>query len=311
MNQRSQIYINLTGLTFLSIVFGIVFMVGHTREIIGIITSYIQLDQRSYLNLSNIAYCLVGVVHILLPIAIIYPHKSAFEKKSMLKVVCYIMAGIYVVANVWVIQWLLQSIFTLSISFDVAQYLKVENMMFNHMQWVSRNAETIFYNHIAAIIWFLMGYNIDRDRKLTCKLLLAQMALCYLVPVVAYYIYRGNTIPDWWMKKTIPLICSDALLLIALWYMATNREAWARYISPLRKGAHSRKKSQHHSHHHSDGHSHHSHHHHSHHHHSSHSNTEKQEATDLQGVDDVKTEVEIEEATELSSQDAQQEDSKE
>ena len=307
MNQRSQIYINLTGLAFLSIVFGIVFMVGHTREIIGIITSYIQLDQRSYLNLSNIAYCLVGVVHILLPFAIIYPHKSAFEKKSMLKVVCYIMAGIYVVANVWVIQWLLQSIFTLSISFDVAQYLKVENMMFNHMQWVSRNAETIFYNHIAAIIWFLMGYNIDRDRKLTCKLLLAQMIMCYLVPVVAYYIYRGNAIPDWWMKKTIPLICSDALLLIALWYMATNREAWARYISPLRKGSHSRKKSQHRSHH-SDGHSHH---HHSHHHHISHSNAEKQEATDLQGVDDVKPEVEIEEATELSSQDAQQEDSKE
>ena len=311
MNQRSQIYINLTGLSFLAIVFGIVYMVGHTREIIDIITSYIQLEQRSYLNLSNIAYCLVGVVHILLPFAIIYPHKSAFEKKNMLKVVCYTMAGIYIVANVWVIQWLLQSLFSFSISFDVAQYLKVENMMFNHMQWVSRNAETIFYNHICAIIWFLMGYNIDRDRKLTCKLLLAQMIMCYMVPVVAYYMYRGNAMPDWWMKKTIPLICSDALLLIALWYMATNREAWARYISPLRKDARSRKKSHHSSKH--SHHSHHSHHHHHHHHHSEEKVKNDEVVTDLPAEEQpaetentVQPDVETEE-----TQVEQQEDSKE
>ena len=309
MNQRSQIYINLTGLSFLSIVFGVVFMVGHTREIIDIITSYIQLEQRSYLNLSNIAYCLVGVVHILLPFAIIYPHKSAFEKKNMLKFVCYTMAGIYLVANFWVIQWILQSLVSFSISFDVAQYLKVENMMFNHMQWVSRNAETIFYNHICTIIWFFIGYNIDRDRKLTCKLLLAQMIMCYLVPIVAYYMYRGNAIPDWWMKKTIPLICSDVLLLIALWYMATNREAWARYISPLRKGARSRKKS-----HHGSEHSYHSHHHHHHHHHHSEGKVKNDEVvTDLPAEekqaeieDTVQPDVENEE-----TQVEQQEDSKE
>lgn len=278
MNQKSQIYVNLTGLAFLSIVFGIVYMVGHTREIINIITSFIQLEQRSYLNLSNIAYCLVGVVHILLPVAIIYPHRTIFEKKNMIKIVCFAMAGIYVVANFWVIQWLLQSVFSLSISFDVAQYLKVENMMFNHMQWVSRNAETIFYNHVVAVIWFLMGYYFDRDRKLTCKILAAQMIMCYLVPFVMYYVYRGNSVPDWWMKKTIPLICSDAILLFALFYMATNREAWMRYVCPLRKGAHSRRKS-HHGHH--SSHSHHSHHSSHSHHHSTHSS----EASDKQVVE--------------------------
>ncbi len=199
------------------------------------------------------------------------------------------MAGIYVVANFWVIQWLIQSVLSLSISFDVAQYLKVENMMFNHMQWISRNAETIFYNHMASVIWFLMGYYFDRDRKLTCKFLVAQMIMCYLVPLVMYYIYRGNAVPDWWMKKTIPLICSDAILLFALFYMAMNREAWVRYICPLRKGVRSRKKSHHHGHHSSQSHhGHHSHHSHHSHHHSSETNAsqevEQEAVTKVEGT---------------------------
>lgn len=248
MNSRSQIHINLTGLAFLSFVFGVVYMVGHTREMLNIITSYVQYNQRSYLNLSNLAYCLVGVAHVLLSVGVMYPHKSMMVKKDMLKITCYLMTGIYLLANVWIFQWFFQNLVSGNWSFDVAQFLKVENMMFNHMQWVSRNAEVIFYNHIAAVCWFLMGYYIDRDRKTTCKLMLAQMVITFIVPLVVYYLLYGKVAPDWWMKKTIPLFCSDVILAFGLIYVARSREAWIKYISPLRK---SKRKHRHHHHHHS------------------------------------------------------------
>ena len=48
------------------------------------------------------------------------------------------------------------------------------------------------------------------------------------------------------MKKTIPLFCSDIILAFALIYVARSREAWIKYISPLRK---SKRKHRHHHHH--------------------------------------------------------------
>ncbi len=252
MNTRSQIHINLTGLAFLSFVFGVVYMVGHTREMLNIITSYVQYNQRSYLNLSNLAYCLVGVLHVLLSVGVMYPHKNMMAKKDMLKLICYMTAGMYLLANVWIFQWFIQNMVSGQWSFDVAQFLKVQNMMFNHMQWVSRNAETIFYNHVAAVCWFFMGYYVDRDRKITCKIMVAQMAVTFLVPLAVYYMLYGKAAPDWWMKKTIPLFCSDIILAFALLYVSRNRETWIKYISPLRK---SRRKHRHHHHHHSHSHS--------------------------------------------------------
>lgn len=245
MNSRSQTYINLIGLAFLSLVFGVVYMIGHTREILNIITSYVQYNQRSYLNLSNLAYCLVGVVHLFLPVGIMYPHKNMLAKKDMFKIICYLMAGIYLLANIWIFQWFFHNLISGTWSFDVAQFLKVENMMFNHMQWVSRNGETIFYNQLAAVCWFLMGYYIDRDRKITCKLMLAQMLITFILPLVVYFLLYGKAAPDWWMKKTIPLFCSDILLVLSLLYIARSREAWIKYISPLRK---SKRKHRHHHH---------------------------------------------------------------
>lgn len=226
---------NLTGLAFLSFVFGVVYMVGHTREMLNIITSYVQYNQRSYLNLSNLAYCLVGVAHVMLSVGVMYPHKNMMAKKDMLKTICYAMAGIYLLANVWVVQWFFGNLVSGQWSFDVAQFLKVENMMFNHMQWVSRNAETLFYNHIAALCWFLMGYYIDRDRRVTCRLMFAQLVIVFVMPLMVYYFLYGKTAPDWWMKKTIPLFCSDVILTFAFVYMARSRETWIKYISPLRR----------------------------------------------------------------------------
>ena len=233
MNRKSQLNINLTGLTFLSFVFAVVFMVGHTREILNMISAYLQLKQNSYLNLSNLAYCLVGILHMLLSAMLMYPHRDIEDKKMYIKLICYSSSLVYLLGNIWIFEWIFKSISRGGISYDVAQFLKVENMMFNHMQWVSRNAITIFYNHITAVVWFLIAYYFDRNRKYTWKLIVVQMLLCYLLPMIAYTLYKGKFIPDWWLKKTIPLICSDTILVLALVYVARSRSTWNKYVCPL------------------------------------------------------------------------------
>ncbi len=235
MNNRSQVNANLTGLAFLAFVFAIVFMVGHTREIMNIIASFVQYEQHSYFNISNFAYCLVGIIHMLISVAIMYPHKNMLDKKDMLKVLCYSLMLVYLAANIWVFEWFVKNLISGKWSFDVAQFLKQENMMFNHMQWGSRNAETLLYNHISAVVWLGIGYYFDRDRKITCKLLVVQMLVAYGVPMLGYFIYRGKMIPDWWIKKTIPLICSDIILTLALMYGARSRASWEKYVCPLIK----------------------------------------------------------------------------
>lgn len=245
-----MVHTNIVALSFLAFAFGMVYIVGHMREIMNIITSFVQYDQRSYLNLSNTAYCLVGIVHVFFSIAIMYPHRVITDKLKMLKIVCYTMGIMYFLGNFWIFQWLFQGIASREFSFDVAQFLKVENMMFCHLQWASRNAEVIFYNHMTAVLWFGMGYYINRDRRLTCKLMLAQAILSYVVPILFYYVYRGKFIPDWWLKKTIPLICSDIILTFCLFYAAVKRETWKRYISPLKRSSRTRRHRHHHRHHH-------------------------------------------------------------
>jgi len=241
---------NITALSFLAFAFGIVYIVGHMKEIVDIITSYVQLQQRSYMNLSNLVYCLVGVVHLFVPISIMYPHRNITDKTRMLKIVCYTMGILYLLANFWVFQWLFKGLASREFSFDVAQFLKVENMMFCHLQWSSRNAEVIFYNYLTAVLWIGMGYYFNRDRRLTCKLMLAQAIVAYIVPMIFYYFYRGKGIPDWWLKKTIPLMCSDAVLIFCLFYAAVSRETWKRYISPLKRSSRPHRHHHHHHHHH-------------------------------------------------------------
>ena len=233
MYKRSQNSSIVIGFSFLAFVFGVVYMIGHTREVFGIISSFVQFEQHSYFNISNFAYCLIAVAHVLLPMAIMYPHKNMLDKKDMLKVLCYAMAIIYLAANLWLIQWFLQCAYRGEWSFDVAQFLKQENMMFNHMQWASRNGETIFYNHISAMIWLLMGYYFDRDRKKTCILLVAQMVMAYVVPTIGYYIYRNKMIPDWWLKKTMPILCMDIIFTAVMFNLSKNRDSWIKYVCPL------------------------------------------------------------------------------
>ncbi|MBP3360513.1 MAG: hypothetical protein J6N52_06650, partial [Clostridia bacterium] len=245
MENKSQIRSNIAGLSFLAFALAVVFIVGHTREIINIITSFVKYEQRSYLNISNIAYCLVGVAHLFFSITLMYPHRVINDKRKMLKYTCYALAAIYFSANIWVVEWLLSCIASRHMTFDVAQFLKVENMMFNHLQWASRNAETIFYNYISFATWLAIGYYVDRDRRFTCKLFVLQIAISYFIPMLFYYLYRGKSIPDWWMKKTIPILCSDAIIAFTLFYASRSRETWKRYISPLKsRGGH------HHHHHH-------------------------------------------------------------
>lgn len=239
---------NILTIAVISFILGVIYITGHIGEVFNIMTNYVQTNNRSYLNINNFAYCFMGIAHLLFPVAILYPHKKPDDKKKMLKAVCYSIAVLYFVANFWIFGWLFSSLAQRNISFDVAQYQREASVMFNHLEWASRNAETIFYDYFASVLWFLIGYNVDRDRRFVCKLMVLEIAFVYIVPIVFYYLYNSKGVGTWWIKKSIPLFLSDAIMTFGLFYAARRREVWKAYICPLKASV--RRHHHHHRHHH-------------------------------------------------------------
>lgn len=235
MRNRSLTRTNITGFSFLAFVFGIVYIVGHLGEVADVMLAYVQVNERTYLNLGNFSYCFLCIAKVIFPFLIIYPHKDQINRVNSFKIVCYIIAISYFLANAWIVSWIASSIATGQWSFDVAQYQLETGMMFNHLEWTSRNAETIFYNYASCVLWFAIGYNFDRDRKLTCKYVVITYILKYVVPALFYYFYKGDVVPDWWLKKTVPVFCMEFLIMGCLLYAARSRETWKRYICRLKR----------------------------------------------------------------------------
>ena len=225
---------NIMGLSFISFVFAVVYVVGHLGEVADIMMLYVQYNERSYLNIENFAYCLLGIARLVFPVAILYPHRDLKSRTKMLKIICYFTGAMYFAANLWLITWFFTCLFSGEWFFDVAQFQREYSMMFNHLEWSSRNPETIFYNHLVAIFWINIGYNINRDRKKTCKFVVASLLFRYIAPVLFYYIYRDQSIPEWWIKKTLPIMCSDVAITMAFLYASQTRAIWKNYICRLK-----------------------------------------------------------------------------
>ena len=249
MRNKSMQQGNIMAIAVISFILGVIYIIGHIGEVFDIMTNYVQTNNKSYLNINNFAYCFMGIAHLLFPVAILYPHRRKEDKKKMIKIVCYTISALYFIANFWIFGWLFSSIANRNFSFDVAQYQREACTMFNHLEWASRNAETIFYDYFASVLWFLIGYNFDRDRRVVCKLMVAEVIFVYIFPMVFYYLYNSRGVERWWITKTIPLFCSDVIMTLGLIYAAQRREAWKAYICPL-KYSESRHHHHHHHHHH-------------------------------------------------------------
>lgn len=241
MRNMSQERTNLRALLFLSFVFGVIYIVGHIGDVTDVMMMYVQINKRTYLNIENFAYCILGIARVAFPIVLIYPHKNVVTRTRMIKSFCYTMAGAYFAANVWILSWIIESIAGGSWSFDVAQYQRVACVMFNHLEWCSRNAETIFYNYVSGFLWFGVAYNFNRDRRVVCKYMIVSLIVRYIVPSLFYYFYRQLNVPEWWLKKMLPVLCSEALLTLALFYAARSREMWKYFICKLKYKAKKKK----------------------------------------------------------------------
>ncbi len=260
-SDNNQIRTVITLLMFLAFAAGVAYIVGHLTDVGKVIMGAVNARQKGYINISNLAYCSLGIAHVVLVMVLMYPFKDMKSRRIGIKRSCYALSIIFLLGNFWIFTWLFQSIAARSFSFDFSQFQRTQNMMFNHMQWISRNPDTLFYNYLSAFIWFSIGQYFDTDRKKTVVYFAAQVILSCFVPAVVYYFYRGNGVPDWWLKKTVTIFISDALVFACLLYAQQSREVWVKFICPASvdsdiEGDHHR-----HSHHR------HSHHHHSHHHH--------------------------------------------
>lgn len=221
---------NLAGTFILAAVLGAIFIVGHLGDVTEVMASATGDGGHTFFNISNLSYCLLCIAHVMLPASIVALNKTPPTRDKVVRIVCYVISASYFLGNSWIISWLFTSITSGQLSFDVAQFQREYNMMFNHLQWASRNPEVIFYNYFMSVMWLGVGYYLNCHRRRVCKYMLTSIIFKYIAPVVIFYIYRGELIGLWWIQKSLPLICSEIIVISAFFYMSSSRYLWKRYV---------------------------------------------------------------------------------
>ncbi len=206
----------------LSILFSGLYLFGHINQLQSTIVG------TQYFNITNIVLCLLGIFEALIPVLII----MGFYR--LLKIDLYVIGGIFVFGNLWFIRWLYVIITSGSVSFDFAAFQLAWNNMFNHTIWASRNAESLLLNYLSATLWFSIAWNIDRDKMKTCSSMISMILVTFILPIVFFAITRGKLIPEWWIKKSIPLFVSYASVLVVMVISSQKKTFWGKFVCPIR-----------------------------------------------------------------------------
>ncbi len=205
-------------------VFSCLYVFGHINQLQGTIIR----PGTVYLNVTNLLLCVLGVLEALFPVLIV------MGTERLLKIDLYMIASLYMVGNLWFLRWIFVYILQRGGSFDFAAYQLSWGNMFNHTTWASRNAETLLLNYLSSFLWFSVARNIDRDKEKTIESMIWIMVVTFILPVIFFFITRGNLISEWWIKKSIPLAVTYASTLTIMIMGINDRNHWEKFICRLK-----------------------------------------------------------------------------
>lgn len=206
----------------LSMLFSGLYLFGHINQLQSTIIG------TNYFNITNMVLCLLGVLEAIIPVFIV------MGNYRFLKIDLYAIGGIFIFGNIWFLRWLYVIIASGVVSFDFAAYQLAWNNMFNHTIWASRNAESLLLNYLSAMCWFSIAWNIDRDKMKTCSGMILMILVTFVLPVLFFGITRGRLIPEWWIKKSIPLFVSYASMLAVMVISSQKKSFWGKFVCPIR-----------------------------------------------------------------------------
>lgn len=262
----------------ISLVFAIINISGHIKQVIQLFTAYIQVGQFQYINLSNMLYCILGFILLFIPINILVKPKTMETKTKMIKYTYYFVGIAYLLGNLWVVKWIF-NMFLGTASADISQFQYDNGLMFTHLSWGMRNEVSALMNIYVGALYIYLGSIIDVKYKSVYKLVLIIAFSTFILPIVLYSMFNPVSKMYWWIKKSFPEFLSNLAMAGVYAYACRDAGIWDENICLLsesgakkgvsKKTAKSEKASENKS----DSEKHHHHHHHHHHHRKSDENT--------------------------------------
>ena len=197
-------------------------------------------------NLSSIVYCIQRSLQIVIPIIMLTIFKN-FSKIKIFKVIFFVMGCCYIVANTWIINYVIDNSFMDLVYASIPRWFSngelgqvIENswnnvysfqynnaMVFDYLIWDSYDLWAVLFSIIQGILYICLSIDLDTSRPRVLRKFLLILFLSIAFPWGYNLFVQKNWIfSAAWAQKNIVLVFESFFIFIALNIAATSRNFW-------------------------------------------------------------------------------------
>lgn len=182
-------------------------------------------------NSSAIAYTLMRFVYVLVPILIFVPQLK-IEKVKRIKYTFYILGILYLVGSTWIFYFFADnSLSAFSDMESVKNYLQMHALNFDYLVWDSYDLWGPVFSVIQAVLYFLFGYAIDKQRKRAILFYWLSLIVSIVFPFIYVFGISGTgSFSSLWLQKNIVLFTAGVFTGAGLHIASTSRAVWIETI---------------------------------------------------------------------------------
>lgn len=182
-------------------------------------------------NASALAYTVMRFAYILLPIFFVVP-ALAIEKVKRLKITFYIIAVMYIIGNSWIIYFLAENPFSMfNDMYAVMDYLQLNALNFDYLVWDSYDLYGILFSTVEAVIYWFVGYYIDKDAKKATTFYWVSLILSIILPFIYVFVLSGiGSFSSMWLRKNTVIFTSGIFMGISLQIASTSQRLWYNLV---------------------------------------------------------------------------------
>ena len=199
---------------FLALLMGIMF---YYLKMTPFVKAAIALN---YVNGQTVSYLIFSILLIIVPIALLACFRRV-NKASVMRYIFYAFGVVILTGTVF-------DILTYNWFID---YTFVEgDAIFVNLMWNMPNITGIVFSILVSLLYFLLGKQIKRTRRLSCLLYMAIFLLSHVPPIVVSFITTGELPRDIFLQKSLFVLMIQLFTLAAITIAATSRTLWKRHI---------------------------------------------------------------------------------
>lgn len=182
-------------------------------------------------NVSALAYTFMRLLYILLPIFLLVP-PLLVEKSKRLKYTFYAIGVMYLLGNTWIIYLLADNPSSILSNIDeLKNYLQMNALNFDYLVWDSYDLYGILFSTIEAVVYFAIGYQVERNSEKMITFYWIGLALSILLPFVYVFLISGEGVfSSMWLQKNTVIFASGIFMGIGLQLASKSKRLWATMI---------------------------------------------------------------------------------